>query len=105
MGDPASRSEDCAFFGACSVQFTPTVQHCSMATLIGLSLSVKLMQTLPSRFKVRPSGMSDGISEWQKRLKGNVRPASPPPDCGQGDKRLQQQMQQGCQKLFTHTWE
>ncbi|EIE24156.1 hypothetical protein COCSUDRAFT_14594, partial [Coccomyxa subellipsoidea C-169] len=34
------------------VQFTPTVQHCSMATLIGLSLRVKLMQTLPSRFKV-----------------------------------------------------
>lgn len=38
---------------ACRVQFTPTVQHCSMATLIGLSLRVKLMQTLPSRFKVR----------------------------------------------------
>ena len=36
----------------CSVHFTPTVQHCSMATLIGLSLRVKLMQTLPSRFKV-----------------------------------------------------
>ena len=36
----------------CRVQFTPTVQHCSMATLIGLSLRVKLMQTLPSRFKV-----------------------------------------------------
>ena len=35
-----------------SVQFTPTVQHCSLATLIGLSLRVKLMQTLPSRFKV-----------------------------------------------------
>ena len=35
-----------------SVHFTPTVQHCSMATLIGLSLRVKLMQTLPSRFKV-----------------------------------------------------
>ncbi|CAL5227579.1 g10577 [Coccomyxa viridis] len=38
--------------GIVSVLFTPTVQHCSMATLIGLSLRVKLMQTLPSRFKV-----------------------------------------------------
>jgi len=34
------------------VQFTPTVQHCSMATLIGLSLRVKLLQTMPRRFKV-----------------------------------------------------
>ncbi|KAK9820673.1 hypothetical protein WJX74_004358 [Apatococcus lobatus] len=34
------------------VQFTPTVQHCSMATLIGLCIRVKLMRVLPSRFKV-----------------------------------------------------
>uniref|UniRef100_A0A7S0NA52 MIP18 family-like domain-containing protein n=1 Tax=Pyramimonas obovata TaxID=1411642 RepID=A0A7S0NA52_9CHLO len=34
------------------VQFTPTVPHCSMATLIGLSLRVKLLQSLPRRFKV-----------------------------------------------------
>ncbi|KAK9821330.1 hypothetical protein WJX81_006186 [Elliptochloris bilobata] len=34
------------------VQFTPTVQHCSMATLIGLCLRVKLMRALPPRFKV-----------------------------------------------------
>lgn len=34
------------------VEFTPTVQHCSMATLIGLCLRVKLMQALPARFKV-----------------------------------------------------
>ena len=34
------------------VSFTPTVQHCSMATLIGLSLRVKLMRVLPARFKV-----------------------------------------------------
>lgn len=42
--------EDCS--GRVRLQFTPTVQHCSMATLIGLSLRVKLIQTLPSRFKV-----------------------------------------------------
>ncbi|KMZ74684.1 MIP18 family protein FAM96B [Zostera marina] len=34
------------------VNFTPTVEHCSMATIIGLSLRVKLMRSLPSRFKV-----------------------------------------------------
>ena len=38
--------------GRVSVSFTPTVQHCSMATLIGLSLRVKLMRVLPPRFKV-----------------------------------------------------
>ncbi|KAJ9510438.1 hypothetical protein QJQ45_015911, partial [Haematococcus lacustris] len=34
------------------VQFTPTVPHCSMATLIGLSIRVKLLRALPQRFKV-----------------------------------------------------
>ncbi len=34
------------------VSFTPTVPHCSMATLIGLSIRVKLARTLPKRFKV-----------------------------------------------------
>lgn len=34
------------------VQFTPTIPHCSMATLIGLCIRVKLLRSLPSRFKV-----------------------------------------------------
>eukprot|EP01018_Ginkgo_biloba_P007550 Gb_25204 [translate_table: standard] len=34
------------------ITFTPTVEHCSMATVIGLCLRVKLMRCLPSRFKV-----------------------------------------------------
>ncbi|XP_022963988.1 protein AE7-like [Cucurbita moschata] len=34
------------------VTFTPTVEHCSMATVIGLCLRVKLMRNLPSRYKV-----------------------------------------------------
>lgn len=34
------------------IQFTPTIPHCSMATLIGLSIRVKLLRSLPSRFKV-----------------------------------------------------
>lgn len=34
------------------VNFTPTIPHCSMATLIGLCIRVKLLRTLPSRFKI-----------------------------------------------------
>ncbi|KAH9454351.1 hypothetical protein Pst134EB_014441 [Puccinia striiformis f. sp. tritici] len=34
------------------VRFTPTIPHCSMATLIGLTLRVRLLRSLPSRFKV-----------------------------------------------------
>eukprot|EP00727_Mastigamoeba_balamuthi_P014141 m51a1_g935 putative Cia2, CIA (157) ;mRNA; r:242881-243453 len=33
------------------VSFTPTVSHCNMATLIGLSIRVKLLRCLPRRFK------------------------------------------------------
>lgn len=32
--------------------FTPTVPHCSMSTLIGLCLRVKLLRALPARFKL-----------------------------------------------------
>ena len=34
------------------VNFTPTIPHCSMATVIGLCIRVKLIRSLPSRFKV-----------------------------------------------------
>jgi len=34
------------------VMFTPTIPHCSMATLIGLCIRVKLMRSLPDRFKI-----------------------------------------------------
>jgi metal-sulfur cluster biosynthetic enzyme len=35
----------------CTIEFTPTIPHCSMATLIGLSIQVKLLRSLPRRFK------------------------------------------------------
>ncbi|XP_077247294.1 protein AE7-like isoform X2 [Tasmannia lanceolata] len=35
-----------------TVTFTPTVEHCSMATVIGLCIRVKLMRSLPSHYKV-----------------------------------------------------
>ena len=34
------------------ITFTPTIPHCSMASLIGLTLRVKLLRSLPDRFKV-----------------------------------------------------
>ncbi|QRW00340.1 mitotic spindle-associated MMXD complex subunit MIP18 [Ceratobasidium sp. AG-Ba] len=34
------------------VRFTPTIPHCSMATLIGLSMRVRLLRSLPTRYKV-----------------------------------------------------
>jgi metal-sulfur cluster biosynthetic enzyme len=41
-------------YSTVDVRFTPTIPHCSMATLIGLSIRVKLLRSLPSidRFKV-----------------------------------------------------
>uniref|UniRef100_A0A1D1XXY3 MIP18 family protein At1g68310 n=1 Tax=Anthurium amnicola TaxID=1678845 RepID=A0A1D1XXY3_9ARAE len=38
--------------GRIKITFTPTVQHCSMATVIGLCLRVKLMRCFPPHFKV-----------------------------------------------------
>ncbi|CDR97350.1 MIP18 family protein [Babesia bigemina] len=35
-----------------TVHFTPTVPHCSQATVIGLMIYVKLRQSLPPRFKI-----------------------------------------------------
>eukprot|EP00656_Telonema_subtile_P005416 TRINITY_DN12467_c0_g1_i1.p1 TRINITY_DN12467_c0_g1~~TRINITY_DN12467_c0_g1_i1.p1 ORF type:complete len:157 (-),score=44.83 TRINITY_DN12467_c0_g1_i1:92-562(-) len=38
--------------GRIQINFAPTVPGCNMAPLIGLSLRVKLMHSLPRRFKV-----------------------------------------------------
>ncbi|KAF8405223.1 hypothetical protein HHK36_010123 [Tetracentron sinense] len=38
--------------GRILITFTPTIQHCSMATVIGLCLRVKLMRCFPPHFKV-----------------------------------------------------
>lgn len=35
------------------VDFTPTIPHCSMATLIGLCIRVKLGMVLPRRFSIQ----------------------------------------------------
>lgn len=36
-----------------TVNFTPTIPHCSMANIIGLSIRVQLLRALPPRFKVK----------------------------------------------------
>ncbi|KAF8659412.1 hypothetical protein HU200_058625 [Digitaria exilis] len=43
------------------ITFTPTVQHCSMATVIGLCLRLKLMQNFPPHFKVLLCFPASGI--------------------------------------------
>ncbi|KAI0691012.1 FAM96B protein [Cytidiella melzeri] len=38
--------------GRVTVEFTPTVPHCGMSTFIGLSIRVRLLRSLPERFKI-----------------------------------------------------
>ncbi|KAG8277555.1 Mitotic spindle-associated MMXD complex subunit MIP18 [Homalodisca vitripennis] len=49
------------------VMFTPTIPHCSMATLIGLSLQVRLLRTLPPRFKIEVK-VSPGTHESEHAI-------------------------------------
>lgn len=53
-----------------AVEFTPTIPHCSMATLIGLSIKVKLLRSLPERFKVSNQVTLEtnrGVSKGKKK--------------------------------------
>lgn len=61
------------------VKFTPTVPHCSMATLIGLSLRVQLLRALPTRFKVKvyiTPGTHSSESAVNKQLNDKERVAA-----------------------------
>ncbi|TPX34925.1 hypothetical protein SmJEL517_g02591 [Synchytrium microbalum] len=49
------------------VRFTPTIPHCSMATLIGLCLRVRLLRSLPDRFKVDIS-VREGTHQSEKAV-------------------------------------
>jgi len=40
------------YFAHVKVFFKPTIKHCSLATLIGLCLHVKLRRNIPSTYKV-----------------------------------------------------
>ncbi|XP_002127481.1 MIP18 family protein galla-2-like [Ciona intestinalis] len=49
------------------VSFTPTIPHCSMATLIGLAIRVRLLRSLPPRFKVEVE-ISPGSHQSEKAV-------------------------------------
>ena len=58
------------------VEFTPTIPNCSMATLIGLMISVKLQRCLPSRYKIDvfiQNGKHDQETEINKQLNDKER--------------------------------
>lgn len=42
-------------YSTVDVRFTPTIPHCSMATLIGLSIRVKLLRSLPGSDRLKVS--------------------------------------------------
>ncbi|RXH70806.1 hypothetical protein DVH24_015428, partial [Malus domestica] len=44
--------------GRILITFTPTIQHCSMATVIGLCPRVKLKHCFPPHYKVRQFAMA-----------------------------------------------
>ncbi|KAI8819800.1 hypothetical protein BJ741DRAFT_644121 [Chytriomyces cf. hyalinus JEL632] len=50
-----------------SVVFTPTIPHCSMATLIGLCIRVQLLRCLPARFKV-DINVEEGTHQSEKSV-------------------------------------
>ncbi|KAJ1372160.1 hypothetical protein KIN20_034239 [Parelaphostrongylus tenuis] len=49
------------------VKFTPTIKHCSMATLIGLAIRVKLARSLHPRVKVRVS-LTEGSHNTEEAI-------------------------------------
>ena len=61
------------------LEFTPTIPHCSMATLIGLSLRVRLLRALPTHYKlgvlIRP-GTHQSAGTINKQLSDKERVAA-----------------------------
>jgi len=61
------------------IEFTPTVPHCGMSTVIGLTLRVRLLRALPDRFKVdirvKP-GSHQSENELNKQLNDKERVAA-----------------------------
>ncbi|CAI5444954.1 unnamed protein product [Caenorhabditis angaria] len=49
------------------VNFTPTIPHCSMATLIGLAIRVKLLRSLSAKVKVRV-GITPGSHSTEESI-------------------------------------
>ncbi|KAA0201906.1 hypothetical protein HAZT_HAZT005523 [Hyalella azteca] len=61
------------------VRFVPTVPHCSLATLIGLCIRVKLAQSLPFPYKIIievQQGTHDTADEVNKQINDKERVAA-----------------------------
>ena len=59
-----------------TVTFTPTIPHCSMATLIGLCIRTKLERSLPRRYKVKveiKEGTHQSVAAITKQLNDKER--------------------------------
>lgn len=62
-----------------SIEFSPTINRCSMAPLIGLSIIVKLLRTLPDDLKIDvkiSAGTHDAEDEYNKQLNDKERVAA-----------------------------
>lgn len=61
------------------VEFSPTINRCSMAPLIGLSIIVKLLRTLPENYKIDvriTKGTHDSEDAYNKQLNDKERVAA-----------------------------
>lgn len=62
-----------------SIEFSPTINRCSMAPLIGLSIIVKLLRSLPDEVKIDvkiSSGTHDSEEAFNKQLNDKERVAA-----------------------------
>lgn len=65
--------------GFCTVEFIPTVPHCTMSTLIGLMIKTKLARYLPRSIKVNvyvKLGTHNNDKEINKQLNDKERVAA-----------------------------
>jgi metal-sulfur cluster biosynthetic enzyme len=61
------------------IKITPTITHCSLATLIGLGIRVRLQRCLPSRFRIRiliKEGTHQSENQVNKQLNDKERVAA-----------------------------
>ena len=61
------------------VEITPTITHCSLATVIGLGIRVRLEQALPPRFRLDVrirEGMHSTADQVNKQLNDKERVAA-----------------------------
>ncbi|KAG7660577.1 uncharacterized protein J8A68_005843 [[Candida] subhashii] len=61
------------------IKITPTITHCSLATLIGLGIRVRLERSLPARFRIRiliKEGSHQSENQVNKQLNDKERVAA-----------------------------